>query len=66
MVKGYESRGAQLLQRVCAESALRDEMRGWIEDCFEDVDANKLTRDELHAAIERHYDGGIAQFKLDA
>ena len=40
-------------------------MRDWIEDCFEDA-PDDLTDAEVIAAIERHYNGGVAQFKLDA
>ena len=37
----------------------------WLEDCFEDMPED-LTTNEVWAAIARHYQGGIAQFKADA
>ena len=40
------------------------EMREWLADCFEDA-PNDLTNEEIITAIERHYDGGVIQFKRD-
>ena len=39
-------------------------MREWLADCFEDA-PNDLTNEEIITAIERHYDGGVIQFKRD-
>ena len=41
-------------------------MQDWIADCFEDVDVDTLTPYQTMDAVERHYDGGFAQFIRDA
>jgi hypothetical protein len=48
------------------EADLLSEARDWIWDCFSDtVDASTLTDPEVRQGIERHYDGGWAQFEKD-
>ena len=46
------------------DQTLRD-MRDWLHDCFSDAPAN-LTEKEVLLAVQRHYDGGTAQFQRDA
>lgn len=45
--------------------ALLAEMRGWIKDCFSDVDAADLDDVEVVAGVKRHYVGGVDQFVAD-
>ena len=40
------------------------DMRDWLADCFEDAPAD-LTDAEVLLAVQRHYDGGTAQFQRD-
>ena len=44
---------------------MMQEMRDWIADCFEDA-PDDMTDVEVLLAIQRHYDGGTAQFQRDA
>ena len=46
----------------CTEPDLYREARGWIADCFDDVDVAELTDAEVRAGIQRHYEGGWAAF----
>jgi methylthioribose-1-phosphate isomerase len=61
------------IQRTVAEAdieigprltAVANEARDWITDCFADAPAS-LTYGELITAINRHYDGGWDAFVLD-
>ena len=41
------------------------EARGWITDCWDDVDPDEMDDDTVVDAVRRHYDGGWAQFLRD-
>lgn len=47
-----------------APSSFLIEARDWILDCFEDAPVD-LSDDEIVAAVERHYHGGLAGFLAD-
>lgn len=51
--------------------SLGDEARSWIADCeWGDLDGEddvrSLSDDEAIAGVERHYEGGVAQFKANS
>jgi hypothetical protein len=41
------------------------EARAWLADCFDDYDDDEISDREVVRGIERHYEGGIAQFLQD-
>jgi hypothetical protein len=48
------------------DAQLISEARGWIADCFSDVDAGALSDEVVRWGIRNHYAGGWAQFVADA
>lgn len=42
-------------------------MRCWVADCewLDDCDVEDFTDAEIVAGVERHYEGGVAQFAAD-
>lgn len=44
---------------------LISEARDWIADAFSDVDASELSDTDVYFGVQRHYDGGWAQFVAD-
>lgn len=53
---------AQLETFATAPAAILDEARGWIMDCWEDLDSWDMSEAQLGKIIARHYDGGIPAF----
>jgi len=49
------------------EAQLIAEARGWIADCTwaDDVNVKALSTEQVKRGIQRHYDGGWAQFVKD-
>ena len=47
---------------IYAYQKLYHEARGWIADCFSDVDVAELSDAEVRDGIQRHYIGGWAAF----
>lgn len=59
---GPANLASQLETFATAPAAILDEARGWIMDCWEDVDAWDMSESELGRIIARHYAGGIPEF----
>ena len=47
-----------------------DDMRDWLKDCvwadMDSADVNDLSDSAILRGINRHYDGGVDQFRADA
>jgi len=48
------------------EAQLIAEARGWIADCFDDVNVDELSDEVVRWGIRNHYAGGWAAFVKDA
>jgi len=60
-----------LARFIVEHPALIEQMRDWVKECswgerFEDSDIDDMTPEQLIAGVQRHYEGGLKQFMIDA